>query len=420
MCQPSPDAPQRAPCLASPAPASSSPAALPAQSSAALLERLRLTAVIASLDTPGSQPFHLKATIQLDAQYQSPAEQGTVELWYDAANRRRIAYDFPSYHATFLETPTGRYYAGDATSAPYLVSAVLDLILHPLPQSFENSKATLEKRNLGKIALDCITVVSEQQKRSEPTTYCLSPEKSELIITFAPDGQNSVNESFSIFHDRRPTMRLVLTFSGRPAAHIRGRHIGEPDRALPGNQRYDSGLTPQTHIHRDRPRPCHGWKNSQQGGSCLSAVSQEPTTISGAVLLEATIGLERFKIEALHVVGSPDEANSRKSADRRSKPVVLPALPTQRYSPSKSSTTITVRYAPVPHPDNPPHHIFHPLPIPKQPADHRYRIRPRLPHTRRTLARDPPDRHQRLRQSTPAPAAPRQAPPPPPHPPCCP
>ena len=319
-------------------------APLLSQSTPQLLERLRLSAAIDSLNS--SAPFHLKASIRLDPQFHRPAEQGTVELWSSSGDARRIVYDFPSYHATFLHTAAGQYQSKEAASPPYLIKYLVDQLLHPLPQSYDPArlKATQERRPFGKTALDCITLTAAQTKPPDPhpdptVTYCLDSSSSDLRITFDIAGQATVRESVGTFRDRRVATQLAIAFTSKPVAHL---HIDE----LKGQAVAYPETADTTALTADSGEPTYLPGQFMAGSVRSKEVPVYPIIarqdhISGSVLLHAIIGVDGH-IRDLQVIGSPDDSLSESAMNAVRKWTYSPYL--MNGKPTEVDTTITVNF----------------------------------------------------------------------------
>ena len=323
----------------------------PAPTAPQLLERLRLTAVTASLDSPGSLPFHLKVTIQLDTQYHHPAEQGTVEFW-SAPDAQRIVYDFPSYRATFLQTPAGKYQTENAAPPPYLAKYLIDQLLHPVPQSFDPAqiKATFAKRFFGKPELDCITLTANETKPPNPNpaptvTYCLDPSTSDLRLTFDVAGQSTTREAIGTFRDRRPSLRLSTAFTGKPVAHLHVDQLNGQTTPFPQTSE-TAGLV----LNPDQPAYLPGQVIA--GSIRTKEVPVYPITarqdhISGSVLLHAIIGVDG-RIKDLQLIGSPDDSLTQSAMNAVKNWTYAPYL--LNGKPTEVDTTITVNFSFGPRP----------------------------------------------------------------------
>lgn len=319
---------------------------LVSQSTSQLLERLRLTAIADSLESPGSLPFHLKAAVQLDPQYHQPAQQGTVEMWSAGSDARRITYDFPTYSATFLHTSTGDYQTPNAPPPPYLVKYLLDQALHPIPQALDPTqlKAVLQKQVFGTTSLDCITLTAVPTKppatnTAETVNYCLDTKTSDLRLTFDISGQSTIRESIGAFRDRRVAIQLATTFTGKPVAHL---HVDQ----LKGQSTPYPETADTTGLTRNEDEAVqvsgHVLAGSIRGKEPpVYPLSARQNHISGSVLLHAIIALDGH-IKDLQVIGSPDDSLTESAMNAVRKWTYTPYL--LNGKPTEVDTTITVNF----------------------------------------------------------------------------
>ncbi len=327
-------------------------APLSAQSTDQLLDRLRLTAAADALESPDSLPFHLKATILLEAQYHRPVRQGTVQIWSAGAGSRRITYDLPDYHATFLHTPDGDYRTPGAAPPPYLVKYLLDQALHPLPQSLDSAQyeAALQKHTFGKTDLDCITLTSLAARPpasglAEPRKFCLDPASSDLRVTFDVYGQSTIRETVGTFRDHRVAIQLATSFTSTPVAHL---HVDE----LKGQAAPYPELADSTGLVREK-NPAAVVAGRILAGSIRTKQTPVYPTIArqklifGSVLLHAIIGVDGH-IRYLEVIGSPDDSLTESAMNAVQNWTYSPYL--LNGQPTEVDTTIVVNFNPSPRP----------------------------------------------------------------------
>ena len=313
---------------------------------ASLIARIQRAALQSALDSDSAQPFHLKLAIHLEAQHGRPAEDGTVELWWSSPKSHRTAYDFPSYKATFLETPDGHFESPTAKPVPYFVQYMLDQVLHPIPLNItaDTQKPGFQKRSFGKINLDCISVTPIPKKPANfsplPVTYCFDPASPTLRLILDHSSQDSVRRVVGNFRSLSVPIDLDYTFAGKSVVQAHVEKLSGQISPYPETSDIASLLA--------LPAMPAQVPASVVAGSIVTKVPPSyPVTamrnrIAGSVLLHAIIGVDG-KIKNLELIGSPDDSLTDASIDAVRqwvyKPYLLNGVPTEVDS------TITVNFA---------------------------------------------------------------------------
>ncbi len=132
---------------------------------------------LTSLDTPGSQNWHLKLAISLFDNKGDPQEQGTVEEWWAAQDKYKIVYQTAAYTTTELHNEQGFFHNPQARGRPSLVTELLEQVVHPLPKQDDvsNSQPELRTQDFGKASLECIMLSQPIKSRVQPLLACFPP-----------------------------------------------------------------------------------------------------------------------------------------------------------------------------------------------------------------------------------------------------
>ena len=192
---------------------------------AALLERMHRVIAQTSLDAPGTKPWHLKLTIQLNENDGAAAEKGTVEEWWASPKQYRRSYNFPSYAGTMLMNGGERYVSDGPGSQPYLADYLLQQVIHPMPSAAEIDLAHLDlrKETFGKNDFDCVMLDQPIKNVAYPPfglfpTYCLDRDKDELRVSSEFGSQVVVMNRKGVFRGTEVALDLGLNESGKVAA----------------------------------------------------------------------------------------------------------------------------------------------------------------------------------------------------------
>jgi TonB family protein len=252
-------------------------------------------------------PWHLKLSFQLMDTKEHPSEQGTIEEWWKSPSMYKVVFSSPSYSSTEIQTGDGLYRTGNTFSPPYLLDLVREQIVHPLTEEeLRAGTPRLEKRDFGKVPLDCIMIEQPIKTFGLPPlglfpTYCMDRDKDVLRASYNFGNQTVLRNHMAVFQKRVVPMNLIVQLEDKAAItaqveDLRGFALQESDFATTDLERADnatdvSGSVMQGHIvSQERPVYPDRAKHNH---------------VSGTVRLGAIIGSDG-KIRSLKFASIPD------------------------------------------------------------------------------------------------------------------
>jgi hypothetical protein len=318
-----------------------------AQNKPELLARMHRVTSGSSLDLPGTKPWHLKATIQLNDVQGEPVEKGTVERWWASPDQYKTTYTFPSFNATDVKTPGGFYRTAGSGSAPYMVDYLLGQLSHPMPSDEEIDKSVLDlrKESFGKNEFDCVMLTQPIPRLAFAPfglfpTYCLDHDKDVLRIVSESGAQVLVLNRKGVFRGTDVGLDMSVSSAGKALASAHVDELQGRDQAYPETQTTE-GL-----------EAARGGMVRISGGVIAANIlkkvqpvypdAAKDKHVDGKVILHAIIGTDGH-VHALRPITYPDPdlVISAIAAVRQwtYKPYILNGFPTD------VDTTITVNYA---------------------------------------------------------------------------
>jgi TonB family protein len=315
-----------------------------AQDSAALLERLRQSATVTSLDLPDASPWHLKIEVQKFDGNGKPTEQGTVEEWWASPNLYRVVYTTPSSTATELRNAEGDFRS--AENGDGQLELLRQQVVHPLPPEQEMNAGKLEQQteSFGKAKLDCVMVGEEIRGVAHFPyglfpMYCMEPGAPTLRLTYNFGSVVVVRNKMGTFRGKQVPMEAGVNMNGKVVA-------SEKITMLQAVALTASDFVPSDDLKAVGDNPARVGSGVMAGSKIYGLAPIYPATakqnhVSGTVVMHALIGRDG-RIHQLNLLSYPDGdlAMSALAAVRSwtYKPYMLNSEPTE------VDTTITVNY----------------------------------------------------------------------------
>ena len=322
------------PCVASSAP-----------STPDLLNRLNTAAELSTLSDPTLKPWHLKMDFDLLDPKGAVREHGTLEEWWAAPDRFRIAVTSPSYTAVETRDGDKAFRTRGQSRRPDLEDLLVSQISAPLQKTSELKSLTAfyEKKTLGTVDLDCIMPSPPDDPRmrtylGQYTTYCFDPGQSDLRLLIRYRDQLIVRNRLARFQNRSVSPDLSVLDAGHVVliSHIALLSTYTPDV-------HDFEPTPEQQAILVTPRV----GSAVVAGMLLTKAN--PTyprmalahKVSGVVILHATIGKDGH-IKDLSAIRSPDQLLTESAVDAVRRWTYRPYLVDGQ--PTEVETTITVNF----------------------------------------------------------------------------
>ena len=203
---------------------------LHAQTPADLQNRLQAANLETSLDGPDLQPWHLKIEFDLFRDDGSVAERGSLEEWWAAADRYRLALTTPTY--AVIETKVGRELFRSAGKArpPELLADLLQQVTQPLPAAFsvQHSRINLQKSRIGAVDLDCITLGNDPVRGLQTPlglfpAYCFDDGSANLRISYSDGTRVVIRNHVTRFQNKAVAQDIAIKDHG--VMVLRGRVV---------------------------------------------------------------------------------------------------------------------------------------------------------------------------------------------------
>ncbi len=281
-----------------------------AEDHAALTERLHQAEISGSLDTEGLKPWHLKLDVQLFGEQGKQTEQGTIEEWWISPTSFQLVFKFPTYTATEIRNEKGLSRTTGSSSPPFLISLLLNQIVHPMPRNedIDSSSPDLRKENFGKVALDCIMLDQKITKIPFPPlglfpTYCFDTDKTILRLSYDFGSQVIVRNAIGIFQARNVATDVTVKESNQIQAAARISKL-ETTASMPLPAIDPTALAP---IDKSATGVAPGVMAGHKlaGSNPIYPVAARMRHISGTVTFVAIIGTDG-RIHSLRIVSAPD------------------------------------------------------------------------------------------------------------------
>jgi hypothetical protein len=154
--------------------------------------RLQNAAMLAALDSPGLQPWHMKLDITLNHKGKPP-EQGMVEVWAANGNMRAVE-TWSADQFTMLRIGGKLFVSGKDTPVTIEAAMVLQQILDPIPAAIFNAAGIkTENKGIQGTSLDCFEMMWPQIRdevliTGQKPAYCLAKDSDMLLITYGDYG----------------------------------------------------------------------------------------------------------------------------------------------------------------------------------------------------------------------------------------
>jgi hypothetical protein len=199
-----------------------------AADNAAVTERLARAESLNGIDDASLSPWHMKLTFELMDSKGHPSEQGSIEQWWKSPSVHKIVFTSPSYSSIEIQTEQALYRTKDAASSPYLLTTILQEIVHPLvEEDLKDGIPELRKRDSGKVPLDCIMISQPVEDASRLPlglfpTYCFDQNKDVLRASYNFGSQTVLRNNIGAFQKRMLPLNVVVMFNKTVAitAHV--------------------------------------------------------------------------------------------------------------------------------------------------------------------------------------------------------
>ena len=190
------------------------------------IERLQTASDWTSITNPDSKPWHLKLTVTL-AQLTPGAGVGTIEEWWNAPDKYRIAFDLPDYKATVIQNGATELRTPATEPPPLLPRLILWGTIHPMPRSssFAGLLPEVTERKYGKVTVDCIALhkpsAAPRDVHAIFSTFCLAPNNSQLLLV-TKDSEAWLRLTAGNFRGKQVPLELKIAVNGAVAisSHI--------------------------------------------------------------------------------------------------------------------------------------------------------------------------------------------------------
>jgi TonB family protein len=188
---------------------------------------MQLAAKVNGLTGADIRPWHLKVSFQWMDENGSVKDQGTIEEWWAAPQKKRTTYNLTGISQTIYETEQGRFRSGSAEGVPQLIVEAQSAIASPLPSLEYLQHQTIEEleQDSGSTKLLCLTVKIPRVPNAVATrfgpSYCIDVDKPILRVTAAGLSQ-TIDNKIGIFQGRYVPQEIKITRSGKTllTAHL--------------------------------------------------------------------------------------------------------------------------------------------------------------------------------------------------------
>lgn len=285
-----------------------------------------------SLDTQGTEPWHLRMTFQLNGIDGKPRDSGTIEEWWVSPSSRRLEIRSGSYNLTIPSDPADSPPARNRET--YLVSELLDEVVHPIPvfPDFKGLNTAEVTRTVGAVTLSCIVVTRPPRL---PSQFCFSPGTSALRGYTDESHSSAIRNRMGTFRGINVGLEDALAFDGQVAisGHVEKLESFHPDGSilLSTSPSGPPSIVPGVVVSGraiSRPQPEY-------------PPAARSFHISGTVILCATIS-KQGTIASLDVISSPSPLLTGSAMQAVRQWTYQPYL--LNGTPVEVDTTITVNY----------------------------------------------------------------------------
>lgn len=285
-------------------------------------------------NSPGMEPWHLKATFATFDDQGSPSEQGTFEEWWAAPDRYKTSFVSPSFTQTDYVTSQGRYRSGAQTDLPFALSVLRARLLAPIPIQPETLGQTLgrHEQTFGKAKLVCVELESNIQNSSTAPfglfpSWCFEPHKPVLRVSGSFGRTIAIYQQVGTLNGRYIAEDLRISDWGKPLVEVKLATAGLLTSINPGDFDPPPG-TPKYSIWAAVDLPSKVVAGRRIAGDMpeYPAEAKEHRQ-EGQVVLDAIIGTDG-RIHELTVAQAPDPTLAI---------AALRAVSTWRYTPYLSN-----------------------------------------------------------------------------------
>ena len=196
-----------------------------AEDATKLVERLHTADIGTALDTPGLKPWHLKMTVQLFDEKGKPSDEGTIEEWWSSSDLDRREYITNGYKATEIRHGATVYRTKGADLPSFYLEKLREQVVHPIPPTRPDAppiKPDLRKLNVGKVALECISLRPAKGEWNAPLgsspAYCLDAGTDSLRMTVFLTSLAIARNSIGRFQGREVSVDVLVSANNTKTA----------------------------------------------------------------------------------------------------------------------------------------------------------------------------------------------------------
>jgi TonB family protein len=315
----------------------------------AILARLQAAEREQTLTDPAMKPWHLRISVQLFNEKGEPKETGSIEEWWAAPTSYRQTFEFPSYKATLLMTPTGQYVTDKAGAAPYELEELLRLVTHPFDTAAElqNASAVVREEKLGPTKADCIVLDKKIKRIPYPPlglfpTYCLQQGSNTLLMRSEISEISALSAIGGFRGKHYPVdLRLLINNVRAGTEHVDKLEIID---AAASELTNTDGLTNQNEVHLQMASEMAQALLLKQVQPIYPGNARDRGA-SGVVVLEAKIGTDG-RLHKISLLSAPNAELAVAAAVAVRQWEYKPAM--VNGNPAEFRTTIQVIFQPEP------------------------------------------------------------------------
>lgn len=266
------------------------------------------------LNSPGMQPWHIKASYETFDDQGAPKDKGIYEEFWAGTKEHKTSFTSSGFIQTDYMTDGGLFRSGDPRWPGPAEMQVHRNLTDPLPGEVELSYAllTMREKNFSNTTLRCISLdrPAPVNRNAPPPlaspVYCFEP--ADPILRFESSYGNAYRTSFDdpiSFQGRSIARDIHVTLKDKPFLNI---HLETLEALQPVNE---SEFAPPLGTMKAPPRKitvASGviQRNLLDKVAPVYPDSAEQQHVQGTVVLGATIGVDGH-VRDLRVVSSPSQ-----------------------------------------------------------------------------------------------------------------
>lgn len=273
-----------------------------------------LASKVNGLNSPGIQPWHIKASYETFDDQGAPKDKGIYEEFWAGMKEHKSSFTSSGFTQTDYMTDGGLFLSGDPRWPGTAEMLVHRNLIDPLPSEVELSYAhlTMRERNSGKATLRCISLdhPGPLNPNAPPPpaspVYCF--EQANPILRFNSSYGDDYRMSFDdpiSFQGRSIARDIRVTLKDKPFLNI---HLETLEALQPVNE---SEFTPPPGAIKAPPRKIAVSSGVMQRNLLGKVAPAYPDSakqhhVQGTVVLAAKIGMDGH-VQDLRVLTSPSQ-----------------------------------------------------------------------------------------------------------------